>query len=403
MVILVLLIVTAMVAVAAIFHKPDQSGGAGTFASSYSHTPGGLLAVFRLLARHGPSVPERMERPWTELGGQGDVLIVAGPLRVEPTATEIEALSQWIARGNTLVYLLGQDRGIDRRADRSEPLNEALELDLRRLHRGEGDEPFWLLRDLVLAQGSAFPALPSDLTRNVRHVATFSSDGLPSELPAPPLLEDHAGRGHLVRYSHYAGQVVIAASGSMFSNRLIGKADNVVLLLNVLEQAGEGGRVLFDEYHHGYYDREPLTTPYSRRVLIALGGQMFLLVTMFLMSRGRRFGPLKSLRRPVRRSHIEFVEALAELYRRGGAGGHAAARLYDDFREQVIHELHLPRTADAHQMADALAGRTRRSRDAVRRILIDAQQAAESPRLSSRRLLAVARQLAHLSKEVLAS
>ncbi|MBN2582640.1 MAG: DUF4350 domain-containing protein [Planctomycetes bacterium] len=390
-----------MVVVAVLFHEPEQSGGAGTFASSYSHTPGGMLAVYRLLARRGDPEPVRIERPWTELGGDGNVLLVAGPLRVEPTTNEVKALNEWVAQGNTLVYLVGRDRGIDRRADLSDPLNEALGLDFS--HSSTEDEPFWLLRGLIAPQVSTHPSVPSDLTVGVSQVVTYADDGLPAEMPNVQLLEDEQGQVHLVQYSYYSGRVIVAASGSVFSNKLIGKADNLALLLNVLALVRDDGKVLFDEYHHGYYDREPLTTPYSRRVLLALGGQMFLLVTMFLMSRTRRFGPLKTLRRPTRRSHLEFVEALAELYRRGRAGSHAAARLYDDFREQMTRELHLPRTADAEQMADALAGRTRRSRDAVRRILVEAQQAAQSSSLSSRRLLAVARNLAQLSKEVLSS
>lgn len=404
MTILILLIGAVMVLVAVLFHEQDQPGGAGTFPSSYSHTPGGLLATYRLLARRDDPQPMRLERPWTDLDGRGHVLLVVGPLRVGPSRGEVRALVEWVSRGNTLVYLMGHDRGIDRRADESENLNAALGVQGKPEGAPEGEQPLWLVKNIVLSQRRVRPAAPSAALLGVREVITYAPHALPVKAPGMPLLEEPDGAVHLRHWTVESGQVFVGISGSIFSNELINRADNLVLLLNLLDMVDrDAGYVLFDEYHHGYYDREPLTTPFARRVLLALGAQMFLLVTLFLASRGRRFGPLKVLGRPSRRSHLEFVDALAELYRRGKAGSHAARRLYDDFHEQMARSLHLSRTATVDQLADALARRSRRSRESIFRDLREAQQATKAPALSPRELLSVARNLAQLKKEVLSS
>jgi len=404
MTVFVLLVVAVMVLVAVVFHEQEQPGGAGTFPSSYSHTPGGLLATYRLLARCGDPQPMRLERQWTDLDGRGHVLLVVGPLRVGPSQGEIQALVKWVGRGNTLVYLMGRDRGIDRRADASENLNAALGVQGKPEDIPQGDQPLWLVKNIVPTQSKTQPAVPSPALPGVREVVTYSPHALPVEAPGMPLLEDSGGAVHMRQWTVGSGQVYVGVSGSIFSNKLINRADNLALLLNLLELVDrDSGYVLFDEYHHGYYDREPLTTPFARRVLLALGAQMFLLVTMFLASRGRRFGPLKVLARPSRRSHLEFVDALAELYRRGKAGSYAATRLYDDFRDQMARSLHLSRTATVDQLTDALARRSRRSRDSIFNCLREALQATETPALSSRKFLSVARNLAQLKKEVLSS
>ncbi|NIA21951.1 MAG: DUF4350 domain-containing protein [Anaerolineaceae bacterium] len=402
MAIFILLIVAVMALVAVLFHEQDQAGGAGTFPSSYSHTPGGLLAIYRLLARLGDPQPMRLERPWTDLDGRGHVLLVVGPLRVGPSREEVRALVEWVSRGNTLVYLMGRDRGIDRRANASENLDLALGVQGELEGSAAKGRPLWLVGGLVSSQKRIRPAVASPVILGVREVATYAPRALPVEARGMPLLEEPDGAVHMRQWRVKRGQVYVGVSGSIFSNKLINRADNLALLLNLIEQVDRGsGYVLFDEYHHGYYDREPLTTPFSRRVLLALGVQMFLLVTLFLVSHSRRFGPLKVLARPSRRSCLEFVDALAELYRRGKAGSHAARRLWDDFHEQVTRDLHLSRAAGVDQLATALARRSRRSRESILNCLQEAIRAAETPALSPRRLLSVARNLAQLKKEVL--
>jgi hypothetical protein len=245
-------------------------------------------------------------------------------------------------------------------------------------------------------------ATASPTTLGIRGVSTLATESLPLSVKGLPLLEDLKGGAHLLWRTEEQGAVFVGSSPSMFSNELIGGDDNLPLLMNLLEQV-DGGNVLFDEYHHGYHEAPPLTTPYARRVLAALGVQLLLVGGVFLVSRSRRFGPLKGRPRVSRRRSLEFVDALAELYRRGRAGGHAAARLYEDFREEMCRDLRLPHGATAEQLAGAMARRTGRSGPAIARALRDAERAAADQRTSPRRLLAVARVLTELKKEVNAS
>ncbi len=391
-----------MILVALVFGGREQPGGAGTYASTYSHTPGGMLAVYRFLSRRAEPVPERWELPWSALEGTGNLLIVAGPLRAGPTDQEAQALMTWVGRGNTLVYLVGRDRAVDARADESRALEAALNLKPDRPVASDGGADI-----LAAARGvapqllSLAPAVPAPATLGIDYVVSYTDRGLTRSRPALPLLEQPDGTVHLCRWPEGRGAVYVGSSSSLFCNELIEKEGNFLLLLNLLATAGED-RVLFDEFHHGYTERPALTTPYSRGVLAALVAQMILVGTMFLVSRGRRFGPVLRPRPRGRRGGMEFVDALAELYRRGRAGGYVLEQLYDDFRERAGRELRLGRRADTRQLAAAVSARTGRSLQSVQDDLNELERAATGKRVSSRRVLRISRKLAQLAREVLA-
>lgn len=386
-----------MVSTALLFGTERLAGSVGTFASTYSHTPGGLLALHRLLVRRPEFEPVRWERSWTDLGGEEQLLVVAGPLRSGPSQNETDALLRWVRAGNHLVYLRGGSEMIDLRADRSGALEEALGLPAE----GEPGAIEGLLPEPDLVPGSdlLIPATPSALTAGIRRVETRAEGALKWPGGGLPLLETPIGGPHLVRRTMGRGTVTVGVSSSILSNELLGHEDNLLLAVNLAASAG--GTILFDEYHHGYRQRPSLTTPAVRRVLWALAGQLAVLAVMFIAGRGRRFGRVRDPLRIRRRTSLEFVDALAELYRRGGAGGHVAARLLATFREQMAAALRVPHDAPTERLAEAIAACTDLGRSAVMRRLADAERAAGKSKLSRRRLLAVARGLAELRKEVL--
>ncbi len=115
------------------------------------------------------------------------------------------------------------------------------------------------------------------------------------------------------------GRVVVLADPLVLCNGYLEKADNGILLADLLNGTGPGAAVTFDEYHHAltvadFAPQAWLTTPWGAALL-------WLLVAVFfgLLLRGRRFGPL--IERPVEvaRSDAEWSVAVGQLLRRSSA------------------------------------------------------------------------------------
>jgi hypothetical protein len=115
------------------------------------------------------------------------------------------------------------------------------------------------------------------------------------------------------------GQVVVLADPLVLCNGYLEKADNGILLADLIAGAGTGASVTFDEYHHGltvsdFAPQAWVTTPWGAALL-------WLLVAVFfgLLLRGRRFGPLVERPAEVARSDAEWSAAVGQLLRRSSA------------------------------------------------------------------------------------
>jgi len=115
------------------------------------------------------------------------------------------------------------------------------------------------------------------------------------------------------------GHVVVLADPLVLCNGYLEKADNGVLLADLISTSGADAAVTFDEYHHGltasdFAPQSWITTPWGAALL-------WLLVAVFfgLVLRGRRFGPLVGRPAEVARSDAEWSVAVGQLLRRSSA------------------------------------------------------------------------------------
>jgi hypothetical protein len=115
------------------------------------------------------------------------------------------------------------------------------------------------------------------------------------------------------------GHVIVLADPLVLCNGYLEKADNGILLADLLGASGAETSVTFDEYHHGltvndFAPQSWLTTPWGAALL-------WLLVAVFfgLVLRGRRFGPLVERPAEVARSDAEWSVAVGQLLRRSSA------------------------------------------------------------------------------------
>lgn len=135
---------------------------------------------------------------------------------------------------------------------------------------------------------------------------------------------------------HGSGYVYLSATSFPFTNAGLTEEQNARLVLNMLRRVPPGGRVQFDEYHHGYY-RPPtpataiFTNPWGWGMAYAA-----ITVALYLILSGRRFGRPVPLKEEVaRRSSAEYVESMADLFQRGGKRAYILRHYHTAFKRRL--------------------------------------------------------------------
>jgi hypothetical protein len=243
-----------------------DSGGEGYFAAARWLTASGT-PVLELRKRFGQLSEKTISAQPT-----GNLLITTLPYGVALNPEEYAALNAWIGRGNTLLVLAALD---------DTPLWSALSTnflpELQKIVainftavKVAGASTIAKARaGLVFALtpgGGAIDLHPSGrlgLLDGIRQLATLSA--LPSQqwqakaVDAAPVLElarrvDSTDPVLWVKASGN-GAIIVSAYSSLFTNTVIGKADNSRLLSNIVAWSLQpGGRVIFDDAHQGAMD-----------------------------------------------------------------------------------------------------------------------------------------------------
>jgi hypothetical protein len=238
----------------------------------------GYLGTSRWLAASG--VPTRdFHRRFEQLSDRsssaqatGNLLITTLPFDVVLHPEESAALDRWVAAGNTVLVLAALD---------DTPLWSAVSdnfvPDLQKLtalkftakqapNQDAASRARQGLRAVLTPAGREIELQPSgriSLLRGVNHLATLSP--LPSTQwqaqaqDSAPVLElarrvDSADPVLWLKASGN-GAIIVSAYASLFSNGVIGKADNAQLLSNIIAWSLQpGGRVIIDDAHQGALD-----------------------------------------------------------------------------------------------------------------------------------------------------
>jgi hypothetical protein len=119
-------------------------------------------------------------------------------------------------------------------------------------------------------------------------------------------------------------------------------------------------------------------------------------LALYLVGVGWRFGAPAPLRERPRRSAMEFVEALADLYRKAGATEAVWQLLRQSFRRRLGAVVGLPQELPAERLAEALARRRRVDEARVRAVLAELDQMPERP--TEEELMRVAREAAAIEE-----
>jgi hypothetical protein len=195
------------------------------------------------------------------------------------------------------------------------------------------------------------------------------------------------------------GTIYAVSEAEVFGNKDLAQADNVVLAGNLLF-GGNHGQALFDErlhLHGGQGSGDVAQLPLARlrqTMWLALGA-----ILLYLVGVGMRFGsPTPMLEKP-RRSALEYVEALADLYRRAEARPAIWGLLRQSFRRRLAAVAGTRPDLPAASLAATLALRRPVDPAHVQAVLERLETMPEHP--SDEELLRVAQQLAAIEEAVI--
>ncbi len=321
----IVLIVATIIIVAVITGQvsPEREQSGPNLVSS-SGAPTGARALYLWLEQLGYRV-ERMQGPAFALDDSAKVLFILSP-SAEPTEDELVTLRGWVERGGTLVTA--------------------------------GDVPnFW---PAGIATGQVENSLPAFLRRFDLSMRVWAQTKVDAQPGQPLLLHPAVSTVHMQAMTYVTGtaslvgylgesdrpvaaglevgngRVYVLASMSAWSNLGLGQADNGALVLNWLPAPQQGGRVVFDELHHG--QRQPpsiegllVHQPWGWALLYALVAAF-----VYLLLSGRHFGRTVPVITDTRRAAAEYVVSLAGLLRRGGKGEWAAQHYENALRQSLL-------------------------------------------------------------------
>ncbi len=306
----------AIIAVVLVLAPPPRQLATDQRLSTLRTTPDGAGAVYAVLRELGIPVDQRM----TPLAG---VEPVRGPLAIlqpteAPTPAELDSLFAWVEAGGRLILASPGPQMTER---------------------------------LGVAMGSV-PADNRSMT-TTRHPWTAGMDSLGFAYRAfrrdtlrgdelLPLVETADGSAAVALLPSGEGEVLLISHGSDLSNQWVREEGMMPIVTRAAaEWTAAGDTLWFDEYHHGHRGGGPV------RGLGAFLGhagpgrmalQLALVGLLALVPAAVRFGSATERPPPPRRSRLEHVAALGEVYRQAGAEDVARRRLVGGFARRIGRE-----------------------------------------------------------------
>jgi len=172
-----------------------------------------------------------------------------------------------------------------------------------------------------------------------------------------PLLRNDAGEVLGVRQAVSQGQLIALTDPLILCNGYLGKPDNGRFAADLMAMTPAGGRVWFDEFHHGAAasaspETAWMTTPWGFALLLAV-----IITFAGLAMRGRAFGPAIPMRARDDRSTAEYAVAVGSLLHRTGARRVTLEALLSATRRAVAQRVDLGADVPSDRLTATIAQR----------------------------------------------
>ncbi|MDQ6691834.1 MAG: DUF4350 domain-containing protein [Candidatus Dormibacteraeota bacterium] len=253
------------------------------------------------------------------------------------SGAEAQQVASWVTSGGILVYA----------AEQSEP---------------QLDTQFGLRRSAARAAAngaaSQTASAPGPIFGGVKQV----SGGDPAQrlVPSPaqvPLFRNRLNEVVALRTAIGQGMVVALTDPLFLCNGYLGQPDNGRFAADLFALVPPGGRVLFDEFHHGAVAAASpeiawMMTPWGAALVWAV-------IVLFagIALRARAFGPRLSLGSTRDRSSAEYAEAIGRLLHRTGARAVTLETLVQATRRAVADRIGVGTAVPAEAFRDVVARR----------------------------------------------
>jgi hypothetical protein len=196
-----------------------------------------------------------------------------------------------------------------------------------------------------------------------------------------------------VREAVGRGLLVALTDPLVLCNGYLEKANNGRLAADLLAMTPPGGRVWFDEFHHGAAANGPpetawMTTPWGLALVTAV-----LILFSGLALRGRAFGPSIPLRARADRSSAEYASAIGSLLHRTGARRVTLETLLSASRRAVAERIGLGSGVPSDRLTSTIAQRA----PTAAAELASAERELDRANLTEPEVLAIARRLHQLA------
>jgi hypothetical protein len=221
-----------------------------------------------------------------------------------------------------------------------------------------------------------------------------SGDAKPSSpsSPAPVVHLTSANAVVLLDYPHGRGRIVVLSDPFIVANGGIGLKDNLQLAINLVSNSD--GVIAFDEFHQGHgVARNAFASYFDGTPVLAIGGQILLLILLVVWTRGRRFA--RPLPLPVvdRRSSLEFVASMAELQQRARAFDLAIENVYSRTRRVLARYAGVDYNSPRSHIAQRVADRSRLDAHQLETLMRLSEEAINSGAISERQSIYLVKRL----------
>jgi hypothetical protein len=404
--------------------------------SSYNSGATGTRAIYDFLNESGYKVVRWRDTPERLLGDAGKnvkTFVIVGEPRVAVEEDEAKSLLLWVERGGRLVI-------IDRRPeDDLLPFSGEWKVTTEFLEfpgfgvdpahpeqMTEGVKPLYpvqttlLTRDIESVQPSRFFgairffAGGRDLKKESDQSGARSREGADDEQPSgtgpgtglriaigkspsssspAPVVHFSAGDSAvLLDYPHGNGRIVLLSDPFIVANGGIGLKNNLQLAINLL--AVNEGLTAFDEFHQGRgITHNAFAGYFAGTPVLAICGQIVLLILLVLWTRGRRFGRPLPLPQVDRRSSLEFVASMAELQQRARAFDLAIENIYSRTRRVLARYAGVDYNTSRAGIAERVALRSTLSAHQIETLMRQSEDAINGGAISERQSIQLVKRL----------
>lgn len=210
--------------------------------------------------------------------------------------------------------------------------------------------------------------------------------------PAPAIHFATESGALLIDYPHGKGRIVALSDPFIVANNGIGRADNLILAVNVI--TGAPGLIAFDEFHQGHAATQNALIQYFQGTpVLALCGQFALLGLAIIWSRGRRFARPLPLPHVDRRSSLEFVASMAELEQRAKAHDLALENIYARVRRVLVRHAGLSNLSPRAEIAARVFARSGLDRHELESLMRSCEDTINGAPTNRKEILRMARRL----------